>query len=270
MSWTAGMPNPYPPSPAAGTGSPWPQVDTGYAAWPVGAGRTRPVIGISCYPDEATGHGARPPAAVALRPYIDGLSRAGAAAALLPPWGHSAWFTLDSVDGLLIPAGPDVDPMRYGAEAHPMTGRPDRAQDAWEFALLREALMRDLPVLGVSRGMHMINIAFGGTLLQHLPDRSRGRHQPQQATFVPHIVRCRTRSLLSMILSNVTPVRCCHHQGVAQLGSGLLPTAWSQDEMVEAIELPTRRCVLGVQWQPEADPDDSRLFEAFVAASTNR
>ncbi|MBL1087568.1 gamma-glutamyl-gamma-aminobutyrate hydrolase family protein [Streptomyces actinomycinicus] len=270
MSWTAEVLSPRPPWPAPGTPLPGQRAGTAHAAWPWATEHSRPVIGVSGYPDRSVDRRERPAASVALRPYLDGLARAGAAAALLQPWGHSAWSALDAIDGLLIPAGPDVDPLRYGAEAHPMTGCPDRAQDAWEFALLREALMRDLPVLGVSRGMHLLNITFGGTLLQHLPDRLGSRHRPEQGFSAHHMVRVGKWSLLSKILSSATPVRCFHHQGVARLGAGLLPAAWSQDELVEAIELPDRRCVLGVQWRPDADPQDSRLFEAFVAASARR
>jgi anthranilate synthase component 2/putative glutamine amidotransferase len=135
-------------------------------------------------------------------------------------------------------------------------------------ALLRGALDRDLPVLGVCRGLQVLNVALGGDLEQHLPDRTGDlSHQIAPATYRRRPVEISADSRLGEILGRTAEVPCYHHQAVGRLGAGLVATAWSADRTVEAAELPGARFAVGVQWHPETDPDDPRLFEAFVAAS---
>lgn len=227
----------------------------------------RPLIGISSYLESSRWTVWSQPAALVPQTYIDAVTRAGGSPVLLPPQEHGAQRVVAALDGLLLAGGPDVDPARYRESAHPRTGSPQTLRDAWEFDLLTAALSAGLPVLGVCRGMQLLNVAHGGSLLQHLPDRlGHAGHQPAPATFGRQAVRIRPRSLLGGILGGAAAVRCYHHQAVGRLGTGLLPSAWGEDETVEAIELPGRAFVVGVQWHPETEPEDSRLIDAFTAA----
>ncbi|GGO99814.1 gamma-glutamyl-gamma-aminobutyrate hydrolase family protein [Wenjunlia tyrosinilytica] len=229
---------------------------------------SRPLIGVSSYLDEAAWGPWQQPAALIPQAYIDALTRAGGTPVLLPPQGGGADHVVEALDGLLLSGGPDIDPARYGATAHPRTGAPNTMRDDWEFELVQAALERDLPVLGVCRGMQVLNVSLGGELIQHLPDRvGYDGHQPAPATFAQRAVRIRPRSVLGGILGGAARVSCYHHQAIERLGTGLLPAAWSEDETVEAVELPGHRFVVGVQWHPEADAEDTRLFEAFITHS---
>ncbi|MEU9131139.1 gamma-glutamyl-gamma-aminobutyrate hydrolase family protein [Kitasatospora sp. NPDC048540] len=224
----------------------------------------RPLIGITSYLDEAAWSVWRQRAAVLPQTYLDAVSRAGGTPVLLPPQGGGVERLIGALDGLLLAGGSDVDPARYGAEPHPRTGPPHRARDEWELELLSAALERDLPVLGICRGLQLLNVALGGDLVQHLPDET---HQRLPAEFVRQGVLVRPESRLGEILGPTAQVNCYHHQAVGRLGTGLRATAWSADESVEALELPDRAFAVAVQWHPETDPDDPRLFDAFTAAS---
>ena len=227
----------------------------------------RPLIGISSYLDQAAWGVWRQSAALVPQTYVDAVADAGGVPVLLPPQRHGARQAVAALDGLLLAGGPDLDPARYREQPHPQTGAPHTARDDWEFRLLDVALARDLPVLGVCRGMQLLNVARGGALIQHLPDQlGDGGHQPAPATFARRAVRIRPRSLLGGVLGGAAAVRCYHHQAVGRLGEGLLPSAWSEDETVEAVELHGHRFAVGVQWHPETDDQDPRLFDAFVAA----
>lgn len=229
----------------------------------------RPLIGISGYLEEASWGVWRQPAAFVPQAYVEAVTAAGGLPVVLPPQdGRWAQRVLAALDGLVLAGGPDIDPARYGGVPHPHTDAPSPGRDDWELALLRAALDAGLPVLGVCRGAQLMNVAHGGDLVQHLPDRlGHSRHQPAPATFGPQAVRIRPDSLLHRVLGGSAAVRCYHHQAVGRLGGGLVPCAWGEDESVEAVELPGRRFALGVQWHPEEDPTDRRLFEALVAAS---
>lgn len=242
----------------------------------------RPLIGISSYLDEAAWGVWHQPAALIPQSYVTAVTRAGGLALLLPPQEDGAREALAALDGLVLSGGPDLNPGRYGADPHPRTGIPNDSRDSWELALLAAALADDTPVLGICRGMQLLNIAQGGALTQHLPD-SLGEtgHQPAPAIFGRREVRVRGDSRLAAILglnasaglpasTATVAVRCYHHQAVADLGRDLLPVAWCSDETLEAIELAGHRFAFGVQWHPEADPSSpasGRLFEALVAAA---
>ncbi|GHF37504.1 gamma-glutamyl-gamma-aminobutyrate hydrolase [Kitasatospora xanthocidica] len=226
--------------------------------------RRRPLIGISSYQDDAAWSVWNQRASLVPQTYVDAVVRAGGTPVLLPPQPGGAGRLLDALDGLVLAGGPDVDPARYGAAADPRTGPSHHARDDWESRLLGAALARDLPVLGVCRGMQLLNVELGGTLLQHLPD---GSHQTVPARFVRHRVEPADGSRLADVLGPAAEVSCYHHQAVDRLGTGLQVTARSADGTVEALELPGHRFVLGVQWHPETDPDDPRLFHAFITAS---
>lgn len=229
----------------------------------------RPLIGISSYLDEASWGVWRQPAALVPQSYVTAVTRAGGVAMLLPPRGEGAREAVAAADGLLLAGGPDLDPGSYGEDPHPQAGTPNNARDSWEFALLAEALAQDIAVLGVCRGMQLLNVARGGRLMQHLPDSlGDAGHQPAPATFGSREVLVRSDSRLAAILGSANvSVRCYHHQAVAQVGRDLLPVAWCVDETIEAVEMPDRRFAYGVQWHPETDPSGDRLFEAFVEAA---
>jgi putative glutamine amidotransferase len=205
------------------------------------------------------------------RSYADAIQAAGGLALMLPPDPLAAsapgeW--LDILDGLILAGGADIDPATYGEPAHEATAGTRVERDDFEVALARAALDRDLPLLGICRGMQLMNVARGGTLIQHLPDdvgHEDHRRVPGSFDGADHDVRLAGGSLAARAAGEVDhATKSHHHQGVARLGEGLVPTGWSTlDELPEAIEDPARRFALGVQWHPEADPS-SRLIASLV------
>jgi putative glutamine amidotransferase len=232
---------------------------------------TRPVIGIPSPIERATWGPWEGPAHVLSRSYVDAVQRAGGAALILP--ADPVWVTdpdqiLDRLDGLLLAGGADVDPQFYGAERHPETRGTAPERDTVEIALARRALERDMPLLGVCRGMQVLNVALGGTLHQHLPEVvGHGEHRRVVGSFVDsdHDVHLAAGSLAARAAGEEVHVtKSHHHQGVDRLGEGLVVTGHSAlDDLPEAVERPDRRFTLGVQWHPEAD-ERSRLIAALV------
>jgi putative glutamine amidotransferase len=226
----------------------------------------RPVIGITTY-IERTRYGAWDlDAAVLPRTYVDTVAAAGGNPVLLPPLGIS---DVSFLDGLVIAGGADVDPARYGASAHPETLglRPDR--DETELALAENALAAGLPLVGVCRGMQVLNVVLGGTLTQHVPDvTGSSAHRPEVGKFGSTEVEMAPGSAINEILGGAATVSCSHHQAVDRIGDGLTVTAKSADGVVEAVELTGAEFVLGVQWHPEQDAE-VRLFKALVARAGN-
>jgi putative glutamine amidotransferase len=206
--------------------------------------------------------------------YLEAIQAAGGLALMLPPdpeLGRDPDQVLDLLDGLVLAGGSDIDPARYGAERHPETRDTVPERDAFEIALARRAWERDLPLLGICRGMQLINVARGGTLIQHLPDEfGHGEHCRVAGSFenADHDVRLTPGSLAARAAGEELHVtKSHHHQGVARLGEGLKITGRSTlDELPEAIEAPSRRFLLGVQWHPEAD-EKSRVVAALVGAA---
>ncbi len=198
-------------------------------------------------------------------------SRAVAAAGglpmlLAPAADEHADAVLDAVHGLVLAGGADVDPARYQAEPDPHTDRPRRDRDSWEIALTRAALARDLPVLAICRGMQVLNVALGGTLIQHLPDRlGTTVHSPTRGVHGRHPVSLAADSRLHDVLGQTCVVATYHHQALDVLGPGLRAIGWSDDGIVEAVEYGDRRWVFGVQWHPEV-MDSGALFENFMGA----
>ncbi|MFI5381972.1 MAG: gamma-glutamyl-gamma-aminobutyrate hydrolase family protein [Tepidisphaerales bacterium] len=173
--------------------------------------------------------------------------------------------TVTGLDGLLLAGGSDIDPALYGAMRQPETGGPDPDRDSLEIILLREALERDLPVLAICRGLQLLNVALGGTLVQHI----EGHRHSEQPDVHPITIACHSR-LRSILGADEFVVNSRHHQCVERVASGLVVVARAPDNVVEALELPGKRFVLAVQWHPEdrAGGPDARLFEAFRNATT--
>ncbi|WP_031162035.1 gamma-glutamyl-gamma-aminobutyrate hydrolase family protein [Streptomyces durhamensis] len=224
----------------------------------------RPLIGVSTYLETGARWGVwELEAALLPAAYPRLVQRAGGLAALLPPDAPGqAAATVARLDGLVIAGGPDVDPARYGAERDPRSGPPAPARDAWELALIEAALAAGTPLLGVCRGMQLLNVALGGTLVQHLEG-----HTEAVGVFGGHPVKPVPGSLYAGIVPEETTVPTYHHQAVDRLGTGLVPSAYAADGTVEAVELPADRgWVLGVQWHPEMG-EDPRVMRALVTAA---
>jgi putative glutamine amidotransferase len=232
-----------------------------------------PVIGI-CAAIERVSWGVWQGYEVTLAPraYVTAVQRAGGLGVVLPPDEAAVEdpdLLLDRVDGLMLAGGADIDPSGYGAEAHAETTGTWPERDRFELALTRRALERDLPVLGICRGMELLNVALGGTLDQHLPESVGNEvHRAVGGKFGEHRVRLEPGSLAAAAAGiESLAVRSHHHQGVERLGEGLRVSGWSEpDDLVEAIELPGRRFALGVIWHPEEDPG-SPLIAALVDAA---
>jgi putative glutamine amidotransferase len=229
------------------------------------------LIGISCYLEPARFGVWDTVAALLPRSYVDGVAAVGATPVLLPPAGAWDARLVSRLDGLLLAGGPDIDPARYGQKTHPSAGAPRRMRDHIEFELLDAARESGVPVLGICRGMQLINIALGGDLHQHLPDElGHSDHLATPGKFGEVDVKVAPGSRLERILGEQVFVSCHHHQGVDRLGAGLVPVAWAEDGSVEAIELPGEDFLVGVQWHAEEHTrhgPDHRLFEALVAAA---
>ncbi|MDQ0747264.1 putative glutamine amidotransferase [Streptomyces africanus] len=221
----------------------------------------RPLIGVSTYLESGARWGVWELEA-ALLPvgYPRLVQRAGGLAAMLPPDDPAyAAEAVARLDGLVIAGGPDVEPVRYGAEPHPRTGPPARERDAWELALIDAALSARVPLLGICRGMQLLNVALGGTLVQHLDG-----HAEVVGVFGSHAVKPVPGSLYAAVVPEETAVPSYHHQAVDRLGEGLVPSAYADDGTVEALELPSGEgWVLGVQWHPEMG-EDVRVMRALV------
>jgi len=207
--------------------------------------------------------------------YTAAIERAGGAALIAPPAGYVAedpGLLLDRVDGLLLTGGRDIDAGSYGATAHPENDLGDPVRDAGEIALARAALVRSAPVLGVCRGMQVLNLATGGSLHQHLEDPER-IHRAGPGAFVPHDVAIEPGSLLAGIVgAESTEIRSHHHQGLAEVGAGLRVSARSGDGVIEAFEGDGEDFCLAVLWHPEVDLEGGGLniYAALVEAASER
>ncbi|MFK4102264.1 gamma-glutamyl-gamma-aminobutyrate hydrolase family protein [Streptomyces sp. NPDC019531] len=223
----------------------------------------RPLIGVSTYLEAGARWGVwELEAALLPAGYPRLVQRAGGLAAMLPPDApEHAEAAVARLDGLVIAGGPDVEPVRYAAAPDPRTGPPARARDTWELALIQAALTAGLPLLGICRGMQLLNIALGGTLVQHIDG-----HAEVPGVFGHHTVKPVPGTLYGDIAPEETTVPTYHHQAVDHLGTGLRPSAHAPDGTVEAVELPGAHWVLGVQWHPEMG-EDLRVMRALVTAA---
>jgi len=212
--------------------------------------------------------------------YVEGVAGAGGAPVVLPPAGdeRAAEAVIQSLDGLLLSGGSDLDPHYYGEEPMPELGVTLPERDAFEMALVGLALRRGIPVFGICRGMQVLNVALGGTLYQDLPsqwERDLLKHRQDTPKWQPtHEVRVRDESYIAEVMGRESvKVNSYHHQGVRALAEGLVVTGRSSDGVVEAVEAVdlSERWLLGVQWHAEAmrgaGPQQERLFEAHVSAA---
>ena len=232
----------------------------------------RPTVGITAATETVSyGPWKEVPAVMSPERYVRAVQHAGGRALLLPPDPEDArdpGEVLDLIDALLLTGGAgDLAPDLYGQERHPETGPVHEERDAYELALARAVLAREVPTLGVCRGMQVLNLAYGGTIEQHVPDavgHEEHRHTP--GTFADHEVRLEPGSLAARAAgTELTAVKSHHHQGVREIGDGLRVTGWSTtDDLVEALEDPGRKFVLGVLWHPEED-EKSQLIKALVS-----
>jgi putative glutamine amidotransferase len=230
-----------------------------------------PVIGLTTDLQQAKTGVWDVPASFLPQVYFDSVTKSGGIAVLLPPQPSSDEIVsrvLDSIDGLIVTGGRDVDPARYGQEPHPTTDAPSLERDAWEDALLRGAIERELPFLGICRGAQVLNVALGGTLIQHLPDVvGDTRYQLGGGTFNEVLVDVESGSELAELVGAGVTAKVYHHQAIDQLAEGLPVTARAPDGVIEAVELPSVPFGIAVQWHPEETQEDLRLFAGLVEAA---
>jgi putative glutamine amidotransferase len=224
---------------------------------------SKPLIGVTTYLEPAAWGVWEMPAALLPAGYPRLIQAAGGLAALLPPDDPAqAEPVVSRLDGLVIAGGADVEPVRYGAEPDERTGPPARDRDVWELALIRAALASGTPLLGICRGLPLLNVALGGTLVQHLDGHVGG-----MGVFGAHTVKPVPGTRYAEIVPEESSVPTYHHQSVDRLADTLVASAHAEDGTVEAVELSGAGWALGVQWHPEAG-DDMRVMSALVAAAT--
>lgn len=207
--------------------------------------------------------------------YVEALEDAGAAPVVFPAsevYAEVPGLALELIDGLLLTGGRDIDAASYGAEPDPRNEPGDPGRDGVERAIAEAALARDVPILGVCRGMQLLNLIAGGGIEQHLEDPG-AIHRGSPGTFTAHEVEVEPDTRLASILGSVTvEVRSHHHQGVGPLGHGWVVSGRSPDGVIEAIEAPGRDFCLAVLWHPEEDLPGGglSLYDALVAAAGAR
>ena len=227
----------------------------------------KPVVGITTYLTRAAWGAWDMDAALIPADYVRAVERSGGAPLLVPP-GADVDVTLAVVDGLIFSGGSDLDPRLYGDDAHPETNGVVRERDDFELELMRAALARDVPVLAICRGSQMLNVALGGGIEQHVPDRvGTDVHKQTAGVFAEHGVDVSPDTRLGELLCDRQEVKSHHHQGFGELGDGLREAARAPDGTIEALEDPSRRFTLGVLWHPEAG-EDAALFDALVEAAS--
>ncbi len=232
----------------------------------------KPVIGLTSY--RQRGQTGVWDTEMAMLPafYLEGVTRAGGIAVILPPQqvnSEDARNLLSGLDGLVITGGRDVEAARYGHQSHEKAEKPDRLRDLLEDELITAAIQMKLPFLGICRGAQMLNVNRGGTLIQHLPDLvGDNRYLLGDGNFAHMPMSVREGSLLASIVGDqVENAALYHHQAIDEPGEGLQVVAYSPDGIVQAVEVENHPFGLAVQWHPEQTLEDLRLFDALIAAS---
>lgn len=233
---------------------------------------TQPVIGLTLDSEEPGGYSKFPWYAVREN-YCGAVTRAGGLPILLPHEPDQAAAYLDRIDGLIVTGGAfDVDPGLFGATSRHATVKTKDRRTAFESAMTRGALDRDMPVLGICGGQQLLNVILGGTLIQHIPDEvgaALAHEQPNPRDEPGHSVRVEAGTLLHRICGVAElSVNSAHHQAAKAVGPGIVVNAVAEDGVIEGIEDPGRRFCLGVQWHPEfsISVGDAKIFNAFIAA----
>ncbi len=234
---------------------------------------SKPVIGITADMEEPNEH-VRMPTYFLRQNYADAVTKAGGVPLLLPHEPELAGVYLDKIDGLIVTGGNfDIDPAMFGAEnRHPTVKTKDR-RTRFEAEVTKEAIKRNMPVLGICGGQQLLNVLLGGTLYQHIPDEVDGalaHEQPGPRTKPGHDVAVKSGTLLHRITGERSlPVNSAHHQAAKSVGPGVVVNATSSDGVIEGIEDPRLRFCLGVQWHPEysISPGDDKIFAAFIDAA---
>ncbi|MGI9000543.1 MAG: gamma-glutamyl-gamma-aminobutyrate hydrolase family protein [Pseudonocardia sp.] len=225
-----------------------------------------PLVGLTSYGERVRFGVWDLDAALLPRNYVDMVVASGGTPVLLPSVPAAAG-AVDALDALVITGGPDVDPAAYGADPDSRTGAARAERDEAELAILRRALDRGIPVLGVCRGLQVLNVTLGGSLIQHLPEVvGHDGHNPSPGVFGRTAVTLDPGGRIGAAIGARIDAQCHHHQAVDRLADGLVVTGRAADGTIEAVELGGHRFVVGVQWHPEQDGKDLRLFAALVAA----
>jgi putative glutamine amidotransferase len=238
---------------------------------------TAPLIGLTLDSEPPGKYSKTHPWYAIRQNYCDAVAAAGGLPILLPHEPDRAEEYLAALDGLIVTGGAfDVDPALFGAATTHTAVTTKRRRTEFELALTRAAVAADRAVLGICGGMQLLNVALGGTLLQHIPDEWPGalqHEQPNPRTEPGHTIKVEPGTLLHRVTRmDEMPVNSAHHQAVKEVGPGLLVDARAPDGIIEGIEDPRRRFVLGVEWHPEyaLSSGDTRIFEALVAAAAKK
>jgi len=233
---------------------------------------TRPVIGLTLDAEPAGGYAKYPWYAIREN-YCTAVLRAGGLPVLLPHEPREAKAYVDTLAGLLVTGGGfDIDPAHFGATTRHATVKTKDRRTAFELSATEAALSRDLPVLGICGGAQLLNVVFGGTLIQHIPDEvpvALAHEQPNPRDQAGHDVALAPGSLLHRVCGAQTlAVNSAHHQAAKDVGAGIAIVARAPDGVIEGIEAPAHRFCLGVQWHPEfaISPGDEAIFSALIAA----
>lgn len=227
----------------------------------------RPRIALTSYYQDASWGVWNAKAAIVPGTYVEAVVAAGGTPILLPPLGTDE-TVLEIMDGLIVVGGPDVEPARYGATAHPKTV-PQPLRDEHDTILTRAAMERGVPLFAICRGAQILNVALDGSLFQHLPDiNATANYQPAPGVFGEAAFTTTPGSLIQSLLGDAAAAPCYHHQAMDTVPPGLRVTASSADGTVQALEAnDAPGWVLGVQFHPEQNPEDLRLFRGFVEAA---
>jgi putative glutamine amidotransferase len=225
----------------------------------------RAIIGLTAYEEPAQWSSWDTSAVLLHSWYPDAVRKVGAVPVLLPPQEPEAAAALvDRLDALILTGGPDVDATLYNEGPHPTNDEPRPLRDAFEIAMYKAARDAGVPVLGICRGLQIMAVSEGGSLVQHLPDVSEVTHRLERGTFVDHEATFAPGSLAHELFGEQAVVNSSHHQAVAAPGR-LTVTGWAPDGTVEVCEDPEARFLLGVQWHPE-HMTDTRLLEGLLGA----
>ncbi|MEU1735490.1 gamma-glutamyl-gamma-aminobutyrate hydrolase family protein [Streptosporangium sp. NPDC020145] len=225
----------------------------------------RPLIGVTAYLEAARWGDWVREAVLSPPSYVRAIEKAGGIAVLVPPTNPAAAGDhVRCLSGLVLAGGGALDPSLYGAAPEGRAGAPQPHRDRFELALARAAVREGLPLLAVARGMHVLNVAQGGSLIPWLSDEVG--HDRHSAAGREHLIQISVSSGLGKAVGDHAEVTAPHHQAVKRLGEGLLAVAWADDQIVEGVELQGHPFCVGVQWHPER-AGDNRLFEALVQAA---